>query len=202
MTVNTTVSVYSGDTMTPSDPPSDTMTAPDSALDDSAETDSKYIILVGDRLRGIRRQKRMSLLDVEAASGKEFKASVLGAYERGERAISVPRLHRLAELYAVPVQQLLPTPDANASEASSDQQAPFSARQTMTIDLERLRDLRGAEAELVNRYLRGIQVQRQDFNGKVLTVRADDLRALACMLGVASDAAVSQLEDLGLAYRV
>ena len=72
----------------------------------------------------------------------------------------------------------------------------------MTIDLERLRDLEGAEAELVNRYLRGIQVQRQDFNGKVLTVRSDDLRALACMLGVASDAAVGQLEDLGLAYRV
>jgi len=79
---------------------------------------------------------------------------------------------------------------------------PFGARTAMTIDLERVQNLEGAEAELVNRYLRGIQVQRQDFNGKVLTVRSDDLRALACMLGVASDAAVSQLELLGLAYRV
>ena len=144
----------------------------------------------------------MSLLDVEAASGKEFKASVLGAYERGERALSVTRLHRLAELYAVPVAQLLPSPEPEAAAGSQAIGGPFVAPAAMTIDLERLRDLEGAEADLVNRYLRGIQVQRQDFNGKVLTVRADDLRALACMLGVASDAAIGQLEHLGLAYTV
>src|SRR3954469_11335074 len=63
---------------------------------------------VGDRLRAIRRQKGLSLHDVEARSDQEFKASVLGAYERGERAISVPRLLRLAELYRVPPDQLLP----------------------------------------------------------------------------------------------
>ena len=34
-----------------------------------------------------------------ATSTEEFKASVLGAYERGERAISVPRLERLAKFY-------------------------------------------------------------------------------------------------------
>ena len=42
---------------------------------------------VGDRLRVIRRQKRLSLQEVEANSAEEFKASVLGAYERGEREI-------------------------------------------------------------------------------------------------------------------
>lgn len=170
--------------------------------EETVELDNEYIAQVGERLRSIRRQKRMSLLDVEAASGKEFKASVLGAYERGERAISVPRLQRLAGLYAVPVAQLLPASDESAEGDDRSLGVPFGARTAMTIDLERLRDLEGAEAELVNRYLRGIQVQRQDFNGKVLTVRSDDLRALACMLGVASDAAVGQLEDLGLAYRV
>ncbi|MEM7094686.1 MAG: transcriptional regulator [Actinomycetota bacterium] len=163
--------------------------------------DDAYIQRVGERLRGIRRQKRMSLLDVEAASGKEFKASVLGAYERGERAISVPRLQRLAELYSVPVAQLLPEMEREDDGDDMPVSVPF-ARQTMTIDLEKLRLLEGSEAELVNRYLRGIQVQRQDFNGKVLTVRSDDLRALACMLGVASDQAIDQLERLGLAYRV
>ena len=170
--------------------------------EETAELDNEYIAQVGERLRSIRRQKRMSLLDVEAASGKEFKASVLGAYERGERAISVPRLLRLAGLYTVPVAQLLPASEENLDADDRSLGMPFGARKTMTIDLERVRNLEGAEAELVNRYLRGIQVQRQDFNGKVLTVRSDDLRALASMLGVASDAAVSQLELLGLAYRV
>src|SRR5215212_4657626 len=63
---------------------------------------------VGERLRAIRRQKKLSLQEVEATSNQEFKASVLGAYERGERAISVPRLQRLARFYNVPVDQLLP----------------------------------------------------------------------------------------------
>ena len=62
-----------------------------------------YSRLVGERIRSIRRQKRLSLQEVEARSDSEFKASVLGAYERGERAISVPRLHRLATFYSVPV---------------------------------------------------------------------------------------------------
>ena len=70
--------------------------------------DHGYAVRVGGRLRAIRKQKRLSLQDVEAGSGQEFKASVLGAYERGERAISVPRLQRLARSYAVPVDQLLP----------------------------------------------------------------------------------------------
>ena len=79
--------------------------------DIEVERDSGYAAKVGDRLRAIRRQKRLSLQEVEAASEQEFKASVLGAYERGERAISVPRLQRLARFYNVPVDQLLPRDD-------------------------------------------------------------------------------------------
>ena len=45
--------------------------------------DSSYSRQVGLRLRAVRRQKRMSLHDVEVGSTKEFKASVLGAYELG-----------------------------------------------------------------------------------------------------------------------
>src|SRR5580700_12008047 len=72
-----------------------------------------YARSVGARLRVVRKQMRLSLQAVEAMSEQEFKASVLGAYERGERAISVPRLQRLAQLYDVPVDQLLP-PDEMA----------------------------------------------------------------------------------------
>mgnify|MGYP000315100683 FL=1 len=63
--------------------------------DDELLKDSPYTLMVGDRLRRIRQQKQWSLSDVETQSESEFKASVLGAYERGERAISVPRLERL-----------------------------------------------------------------------------------------------------------
>jgi transcriptional regulator with XRE-family HTH domain len=158
---------------------------------------SGYGKKVGERLRAIRRQKRLSLQEVEAASGQEFKASVLGAYERGERAISVPRLQRLARFYNVPVDQLLPNDDGPAfglEQRGAVAVEPSSVR----IDLRRLEELKGPEAEMLNRYLTMIQVQRQDFNGRMLTVRRDDMRAIACILGVAVDRAPERLDVLGL----
>src|SRR5712672_3940650 len=96
---------------------------------------------VGERLRAIRRQKRLSLQEVESASSQEFKASVLGAYERGERAISVPRLQRLARFYAVPVDQLLPREEGdslNGDVLDLTESGTRDGRVAVTIDLGRL----------------------------------------------------------------
>ncbi len=163
-------------------------------LRDEAEEDATYGKRVGERLRAIRRQKRMSLQDVEAESHHEFKASVLGAYERGERAISVPRLSRLASFYHVPVAQLLPRGDDDAEldvmEGRDDA--------NVTIDLTRLETLSLPESSMLTRYLTMIQMQRQDFNGRMLTIRRDDLRAIACILDTSVETATSRLADLGL----
>jgi len=163
---------------------------------------------VGERLRAIRRQKRLSLQDVEANSNQEFKASVLGAYERGERAISVPRLQRLARFYNVPVDQLLPNDDgpAFANGTTGDEvidlteKRGYKVDEPMAIDLTRLEQMSGPEAAMLIRYLGMIQVQRQDFNGRVLTVRADDLKAIACILDVPAELAARKLDDLGLRF--
>jgi transcriptional regulator with XRE-family HTH domain len=164
---------------------------------------------VGERLRAIRRQKRMSLQEVEATSNQEFKASVLGAYERGERAISVPRLQRLARFYSVPVDQLLPGdegPDFGrppAEDAVIDLTDSAQATQLLggiTIDLTKLETISGPEAAMLNRYLTMIQVQRQDFNGRVLTIRRDDLQALAAILGTDIGGAQGKLVGLGLRH--
>lgn len=157
-----------------------------------------YSRRVGERLRSIRRQKRFSLHDVEDGSGQEFKASVLGAYERGERAISVPRLQRLAEFYDVPVDQLLPVEDSAEVIDLTDRAIARRSASDLVIDLQVLTDLRGPEADMLNRFVRTIQVQRQDFNGRMLTIRKGDARAIACILGVPTDRAVDQLEHLGL----
>jgi transcriptional regulator with XRE-family HTH domain len=166
------------------------------AIDTQVEVPLSYSRKVGERLRAIRRQKRLSLQEVEAASDQEFKASVLGAYERGERAISVPRLQRLARFYNVPVDQLLPS-DEGPGFAPQTVAAPIQDS-SVTIDLRRLENLSGPEADMLNRYLTMIQVQRQDFNGRMLTIRRDDLRAIACILGVSVDSATGKLDDLGL----
>ena len=157
----------------------------------------RYGRKVGERIRAIRRQKRLSLQEVEAASGQEFKASVLGAYERGERAISVPRLQRLAKFYRVPVDQLLPQDDAEGGDDARSPIAPDSEAPTK-LNLARLEQLDSSEGETLRRYVRMIQVQRQDFNGRVLTIRRDDLRAIAAILAVSEDSADLRLTELGL----
>lgn len=159
-----------------------------------------YSRRVGERLRSIRRQKRLSLHDVEAASASEFKASVLGAYERGERSISVPRLQRLAGFYDVPVDQLLPVDDDEGGEVIdlTDRALARQSEPHLVLDLQMLAELDGPEGAMLNRYVRTIQIQRQDFNGRMLTIRKDDTRAIACILGVAPDRTFDRLDDLGL----
>jgi transcriptional regulator with XRE-family HTH domain len=139
----------------------------------------EYSVRVGERLRAIRLQRGMSLQDVHRTTNGEFKAAVLGAYERGERSISLPRLKRLAGYYEVPVSQLLPEEDTYDLLPTREG--------GVTIDLTRVDDLDDTIGSVVERFLQRIQVQRQDFNGKVLTIRASDVATLAMMLDV-SDA--------------
>ncbi|MEZ5320656.1 MAG: transcriptional regulator [Microthrixaceae bacterium] len=172
--------------------------------DDDQEFRKLYGQKVGERLRDIRRQKRLSLQEVEAQSGQEFKASVLGAYERGERSISVPRLQRLALFYKVPVDQLLPYGDdvGTPGPAPAPSAGTGDVDGSTKIDLGRLDKLEGTVAETLGRYARMIQVQRQDFNGRVLTIRRDDLRAIAAILGVGEEHADRRLGELGLKLTV
>ena len=165
------------------------------------ELDALYRRRVGERIRVIRRQQRLSLHDVEDRSESEFKASVLGAYERGERAISVPRRQRLARFYGVPVDQLLPSEGEGESGGATQKNLGWAPGQKIVIDLTKLDEVEGPESEMIERYLTIIQVKRQDFNGRVLTIRGDDLQALAAILGTDVDAAAPRLEELGLLYR-
>jgi transcriptional regulator with XRE-family HTH domain len=155
-----------------------------------------YARLVGERLRQIRQQKKLSLSEVESATNQEFKASVMGAYERGERMISVPRLERLANFYGVTVDQLLPRDKQREGDTQSQSAAPTKLR----IDVAKLSLREGKEFKMLERLLRMIQVQRQDFNGKVITVRAHDTRAIAVMLDVAVDDVGAKLAELDLLF--
>ncbi len=150
-----------------------------------------YAQRVGERLRNIRKQKGLSLQDVEMMSNHEFKASVLGAYERGERSISVPRLYKLAQFYEVPAEQLLP---AEPGARRSDANLPGG----ITLDLTKLGELDHTDFNAVIRYVGMIQVQRQDFNGKILTIRRDDLRTLGCLYEMTPQQLEERLEELGV----
>lgn len=123
---------------------------------------------LGERLRAARKRRGWSLNEVERRSGQEFKSSVLGAYERGERSISVQRLHRLSQIYMVDVAQLIP-------EGASDQ------TEGTVIDLDAMSNAGEAVSEAIDRFLSAIQLRRRSPEGD-LTVRQTDIEFLAALV--------------------
>ena len=68
----------------------------------------------------------------------------------------------------------------------------------ITVDLNKIDSLTGREAKLLEDFLRAIQMMRQDFNGRVLTIRHNDLRLLSLLLHQAEDDFSRRLTDLGV----
>lgn len=152
--------------------------------DDGANT--AFSVEVGNRLRAIRKAKALSLDEVERVSGGRWSASAVGAYERGFRNLSLPRLRELAAFYDVPMSILLGEIDVLDGDRSAVK---------VVLDLERL----GTEpdAEPVLRYLRTIITERGDWNGRVLSVRRDDVRALCAILHSDERSLIDRLRGWG-----
>lgn len=157
------------------------------------ETD--YQQQLGRRLRQIRSQQGLTLQEIEEKSDGEWKAVVVGSYERGDRAVSVAKLARLARFYGVPVAELLPDP-------APEDHTGGNGNDTLGRVAFDLTSLEGGRASArhypLQRYARTIQVQRGDYNGRVLSLRTDDLRALAILYGTSIDDLVEDFSDEGL----
>jgi transcriptional regulator with XRE-family HTH domain len=129
-----------------------------------------YARALGARLRAIRLQQGLSLHGVEQKSQGRWKAVVVGSYERGDRAVAVQRLSELADFYGVPIVELLP--EVASAEAPMD-------TQRIVLDLERLSQIPAEQAGPLARFAGALQRMRGDYNGRVLSVRADDLQTLS-----------------------
>lgn len=147
---------------------------------------------LGSRLRAIRQQQGLTLQQVEEQSEGKWKAVVVGSYERGDRAVSVAKLAELSTFFNVPVSELLPKEEAMSGTVHSGGGAK------VMLDLRKLSRQEDPELKPLTRYAQTIQMQRGDFNGNVLTIRGEDLRALSVVYGTEPDDLVIQLEDQGL----
>lgn len=150
-----------------------------------------YALALGSRLRAIRQQQNLSLQGVEEKSGGVWKAVVVGSYERGDRSITVSKLAALAEFYGVPVVELLPGAGGSAKSAAAAELAGI------VIDLPRLRELPEAVRQPLLRYTEAIQAQRGDYNGRVLSIRQEDLRVLALMYDLRPEQLAQELASWG-----
>lgn len=157
----------------------------------SEPTKQDYARSLGARLRAIRQQQRLSLHGVEQKSQGRWKAVVIGSYERGDRAVTVQRLSELAAFYGVPVEELLP-------ESSRPTPAATEPPTKLVLDLERLQDVNVEEAAPLARYAATIQAQRGDYNGRVLSIRQEDLRALAVIYEEQPSALAARLTAWGV----
>jgi len=142
-----------------------------------------YARALGARLRSIRQQQGLSLQGVEEKSDGRWKAVVVGSYERGDRAVTVQRLSELADFYGIPMSELLP----GANQFGAAREAP----PRLVLDIEHLHRSNNPEAGPLARFASTVQARRGDYNGKVLSIRQDDLLTLA----VIYDESPSQLAE-------
>lgn len=150
---------------------------------------SEYARALGAKLRSIRQQQGLSLHGVEDKSEGKWKAVVVGSYERGDRAVTVQKLAELADFYGIPVAELLP--DSTPGGA-------IEPPQRLILDLERLGQVPADKVGPLARYAAAIQAQRGDYNGRVLSIRQDDLRTLAVIYDEPPGVLAEQLISWGV----
>lgn len=143
-----------------------------------------YAREVGALLRAIRIQQGLSLQKLEATSHGRWTTAAVGSYERGDRMISVETLGALAAFYDVPVHAFLPG-------GRLDPLPPRTAR--VVLNLPALARVQAEDAGLLRRWVAGIQRERGDYAGRVLSIREGDLRALATLYTLDCDQLLDML---------
>ena len=139
-----------------------------------------------DRLRTIRKSKGWSLQDVERNSNGKWKAVVIGSYERSDRAISLKKAIALMQFYQVPVTELFP------------ELSPQTISRSIALDLNGLSNDTDQGGQVINRFAKSICNRRKDWNGKVLTIRANDLQFLALLLEKSEAKTIDYLVEMKL----
>ena len=111
----------------------------------------------------------------------EFGISSLGAYERGDRVLSVDRLIRLAEIYRVDVSDLMPDRTETLLDLPALEQPHLPAG--LVLDPSRLRVLSEDAAAAASNFRAVILALRRTHAQEVVVVRKSDSAVLAAFVG-------------------
>lgn len=124
------------------------------------------------RLRQVRENRRLTLLEVEKISGGGITAIALGSYERGDRQVSVSKLILIATAYEIPVTEFF-TPIPEKGEMSK-----------VSIDIRRIIHATQPLEVKVLEVIRKLTHLRGDWNGEVISLRRSDFENFAIFAGI------------------
>jgi transcriptional regulator with XRE-family HTH domain len=149
---------------------------------------------VAARLRTIRKSRGWTLHDIESRTAGSIKAVVMGSYERGTRAISLARALELANLFAIPISDLLNEPNLRSDENPRFRR--FDQRRIGKL----LSESEDERLGKLNNFLVAIAQRRGDWNGEILSLRSSDLDTLTLILEMSQNQLTNWLRQENIAF--
>ena len=149
---------------------------------------------VAARLRTIRKSRGWTLHDIESRTAGSIKAVVMGSYERGTRAISLARALELANLFAIPISDLLNEPNLRSDENPRFRR--FDQRRIGKL----LSESEDERLGKLNNFLVAIAQRRGDWNGEILSLRSSDLDTLTLILEMSQNQLINWLRQENIAF--
>jgi len=157
------------------------------ALYPACMSKEKQLAALQKRLRAVRQAKGLTLNQVSTLSNGAISAIALGSYERGDRSLSTEKLFEIAELYGVPMIELLSPPEKGISAGR------------VIIDLRKLSLSTEANVQAPLRIIERITQMRHDWNGEVISLRSTDVGLLQIFANYSESQTRVFLENFALA---
>ena len=118
------------------------------------------------QLRKVRISKGLTLSQVSILSKGTISAIALGSYERGDRSISAEKLLEIAQLYQVPVSELMSPAEKGIRSGRA------------IIDVKKLVQNHDDSNDAALKIIQRIAHMRHDWNGQVISLRRSDIDLL------------------------
>ena len=135
------------------------------------------------RLRLIREARHLTLLQAAKLTNGNISAIALGSYERGDRSVSAAKLITIANMYQVPIAELFEKP------------RNFMPEERISIDVRKILTTSNPVAQKITEVLRNIARMRGDWNGEVISLRAQDINNFHIFTGLTTEEITKVIAD-------
>ena len=137
------------------------------------------------RMRTIRESRHLTLRQAAKLSNGAISAIALGSYERGDRSVSARKLIAIARLYEVPISELFEAPKK------------YLAEERICIDIRKILTTSNPAAQKITEIVRNIARLRGDWNGEVISLRAQDIKNFELFTDIKSEEIQQVIREYG-----